>query len=459
MNTQPAGLMSKGFAHLPCSWRRARRATLALFCGFVSGGLFSPGAKAQVAPSPAPTGPATRLDPQAKALFDQSMAAYKALNAYADNIKIESVSGYAFAPFQAEVRYQLPNHASVRLTNEVGTCRFVADGEWQWSQLPGMDKLCWRQRADAQSAIHDVLWQKRPLVKGSENGLGLWMLFQRGRLAWRWENPAIYELRLGKPEIVDGVMADTAVLDIRSPNETSLGYYTFGRKDHLVRRIVIRVPSSQGEKTLYTELHSKVQANPDFSPKTFSFQPPKGAEVVTVEKYPEIAVGDVPYPIIAKDLAAQSVSLEAYRGKVLLLDFWATWCGPCLKEIPGLQALYAQGHAQGLEVLGISLDSDAQQWKQFLNKHAWPWRQMQDADGQVAQHYNVARIPYTVLVGRDGRVRAVNLRGEELAQAVRAALAVEAPVLGNPVEPSAEKRKATAQPTDVAQPIDTLAAR
>jgi peroxiredoxin len=134
-------------------------------------------------------------------------------------------------------------------------------------------------------------------------------------------------------------------------------------------------------------------------------------------------VGAQPFAFSAKALNGQTISPTNYKGKVLLMDFWATWCGPCVASLPELQAAYKKYHAQGLEVVGISLDED---------KSAHVVRQNQQNalaasfDGQgwksaVPGVYSVKAIPFMLIVGRDGKIAAVNPR-DHIDAAVKAAL-------------------------------------
>lgn len=105
------------------------------------------------------------------------------------------------------------------------------------------------------------------------------------------------------------------------------------------------------------------------------------------------------------------------KNKVTLVDFWASWCGPCRAEMPNVVKAYKDFKAKGLEIVGVSLDSDGEAWKQSIKELKMTWPQMSDLKGwqcEGAALYNVRGIPATVLIAQDGTIIAKNLRGEEL---------------------------------------------
>jgi peroxiredoxin len=125
-----------------------------------------------------------------------------------------------------------------------------------------------------------------------------------------------------------------------------------------------------------------------------------------------------------KDTAGVARSVSAFKGKVLLVDFWATWCGPCVRELPNVQRAYEKYHARGFEVLAVSFDREPEKLQAYVEEHKLPWPQILDGeDHPLGAQYGVVAIPTTFLIDREGKLAARNVRGEALDAAIAKALA------------------------------------
>jgi peroxiredoxin len=121
----------------------------------------------------------------------------------------------------------------------------------------------------------------------------------------------------------------------------------------------------------------------------------------------------------------RSVDLARLRGKVVLIDFWATWCGPCVGEVPNVKKTYNQFHSQGFEIVGISLDKDKDQLTQFITEHKMEWPQFFDGQywqNKYARQFGIESIPAMWLIDKKGDLRDLNAR-EDLSGGVQKLLA------------------------------------
>lgn len=117
-----------------------------------------------------------------------------------------------------------------------------------------------------------------------------------------------------------------------------------------------------------------------------------------------------------------SYALSKLRGKYVLVDFWASWCGPCRRENPNVVNMYKKYNNKGFEILGVSLDRDAGAWKKAIEQDGLTWRHISDLKGWQSEHaklYSVNSIPQTLLLDKEGKIIQRNLRGEQLGEKLR----------------------------------------
>jgi thiol-disulfide isomerase/thioredoxin len=156
----------------------------------------------------------------------------------------------------------------------------------------------------------------------------------------------------------------------------------------------------------------------DVNPKLTDFVTSNMAGLADERK---LAVGGEPVAFDVKSIKGERLTPAAYRGKVLLIDFWATWCGPCVAEMPNVKNVYAKYHGKGFEIVGISLDQSRDKLDRYIASQGIAWPQYFDGkwwNNDVAVSYGIKSIPATFLIDKKGKIRYKSLRGKQLEAAV-----------------------------------------
>jgi thiol-disulfide isomerase/thioredoxin len=131
----------------------------------------------------------------------------------------------------------------------------------------------------------------------------------------------------------------------------------------------------------------------------------------------DIVVGGPAYDFVQQDKDGNAIRLSDFKGKTVLLEFWASWCGPCRRENPALVKVYKTYKEKGFEIVGVALDENREEWLSAMAKDLLPWPNVTDFRGdrnEAALIYGIIAIPDNLLIDPNGIVIARNLRGEDL---------------------------------------------
>lgn len=359
----------------------------------------------------APLAPATPAG-DTDALIQKINATYKTMRSYRCSFSVhENEDGPAAGT--GDLLFAKPNKIRMGLKRA---------GEVLWIQSDGVNLY---QKASATTYVKSEVPSKEELLSDPMTGLpvvgltGLGALLNGGDL-----------LKPGTTKRVEGKAGvDRFQGSLSADKRTFRTAWEFDATSHLLTQAEITMRAGKEDFRMVTKF-SGIQPNVPIPTGTFSFKAPPGSRAITEEESNatydlRLKPGTAPFAFTAKDLNGLTRSIAQYKGKVLLLDFWSTWCGPCVEELPNVKAVYSKYHKNGFEVLGISLDEDKKDLTDFLKENKIPWPQVFSGkawEDPIAGKYGVKGIPCTFVIGRDGKIIAADVRGEELEKVVAKAL-------------------------------------
>jgi thiol-disulfide isomerase/thioredoxin len=179
---------------------------------------------------------------------------------------------------------------------------------------------------------------------------------------------------------------------------------------------------------LYKEVDAALTAKYPNSKYLANLKKDIAAFEVQTQKTSKLAEGSTLPDFILTTPEGKPLSISSFKGKVVLVDFWASWCGPCRKENPNVVAIYKKLHAKGFDVYGVSLDDNKEKWLGAIKADGLIWNHASDLkgwDNQVAKQFGIDAIPFTILLDKEGKIIGKGLRGKELESAVESALAMK----------------------------------
>ncbi len=357
-------------------------------------------------------------------LLAKMAAKYKGLTSYSGDGSFAVKSAENSVVFPSKLAFKA-DKAAVTVTTPEGTSTRIFDGKTLFVTKSKEPKSY--QKVAANSPIEGL----QAALSQADIGLLPLLLLDPNVAAKILPSNATSAMIDPKGDTVDGVAVDVVTASMGVGKGTIS--FAIGKDDSLLRRITIAEQKNGVATTTITTTYTNVKINPALDDSQFVFTPAPGQvaqEAPTEPAYfdARLKTGASPLPFSGTDTLGKPVTLAQYKGKVTLVDFWATWCGPCREELPNVVSVYGKYKPKGFDVVGVSLDDKADKPKlmKFMVANKMPWRQVFDGAGwnsKIAKSYGVKAIPFTLLIGKDGKISAVNPRGPELEPAVKAALA------------------------------------
>jgi peroxiredoxin len=232
-----------------------------------------------------------------------------------------------------------------------------------------------------------------------------------------------------KADLAAGKMTESALANDLKQFDVLLDEHKGEKTDDVARILYMKA-------TLYAQVFNNqpkadellTQLKSDFKGTDFvaALEKMEASAAAAKQMQDALAVGTKFPDFNETDVEGKPLSIANYKGKVVMIDFWATWCGPCVGELPNVIATYKKHHAQGFEIIGVSLDDEHDKLTAFTKEKDMAWQQFFDGKGwsnKLAVKYGIQSIPATFLLDGDGKIIGRDLRGEELEAAVAKAVA------------------------------------
>lgn len=351
------------------------------------------------------------IDPAAAALLEESAKAYAALSGLSMHYTAFDRKGDKESSLSGDIAFARPSKALVSIKGDKASTFNLTNGEKLYTQID--DTTVQGVAVDAESSLPRVLARIPSAASMPLPGL----------IAGQSPLSATYMNWQSVKTLPGNGVSMTAM-----PGGPALTFNLYVDPiDKLLRRVEFSMVS-KGQKNSNLTTFTSVKPNPQFEADEFNFKPAPGVkEVADLPVYdPRLVVGASPFALKSKDLRGKTHSWSQYKGKVVLLDFWATWCGPCIGELPNVLKSYKKYGPKGFEIVAVSLDDDKKALTDFVKARGLKYPQLFDGKGWKnvdATSYGVRAVPFTLLIGKDGKIAAVNPRGEALEPAIKKALA------------------------------------
>jgi len=280
----------------------------------------------------------------------------------------------------------------------------VSDGDSTWMYIPDMNRYVVHGQGFEMSRLGTLLPDLMKEYGRMDDGVANVTLLRQEEVALRDGNRQAYVLAVEYEPIETSAGTDskskTFWIDaerfvvLKEITEADLSESPLGRPMTLNETTTLEV----------------VRVEQPLDDALFTFRPPENASLVTADdllKQSRTSQNPESTPAVdftLQDLSGETVNLESLRGKVVLVNFWATWCGPCRMEMPVIEQIYKELAGEGLVVLAVNVAEEPDQVRSFLDKNGYTFPVLLDTDGSVATQYGASGIPTSVVINREGLV-------------------------------------------------------
>ena len=246
-------------------------------------------------------------------------------------------------------------------------------------------------------------------IRGSKDSELIQKLRNKDRLLSDSLNKAYEILRAENPENKDSLGMQLQQIYAKEM-ETYASDFISKNLNSLVSLSATKFINQQAELSLMNELRDSLA-------KTYPDNRYVKDYITLMNELNELPPNSICPEITLKTPDGKTVSLSSLKGKVVLIDFWASWCAPCRRENPNVVELYKKYNGKDFEIFGVSLDDNVAAWKNAIEKDRISWIQVSDLkkwESQVVRDFHIEAIPYSILIDRKGKIIAKGLRNDEL---------------------------------------------
>lgn len=310
-----------------------------------------------------------------------------------------------------------PGNMRIEVSGDSFGMTLVSDGSTTWTYIPSLQEY-----TRSESALFQTGGNERTDVEASSDFVGIGERFTK---SYDTITSGLKKARLLGDETVkleDGTVYEVYNIEVeyetdpgRSNARISPTKYLVDKNSHMILRQDVQISTSaaspNGKMTMLQtlRLHS-FDLTPDFEETMFVYAPPEGATEVDElstsqfreESQNELVGRQAPF-FELESFSGDTVSLESLHGNVVILDFWATWCGPCREAHPHLQKLHEDLQEEGLVVLGINSEDEATV-ESYMTHNDYTFTNLVDLNQEIASRYNITTIPSVYIIDREGRI-------------------------------------------------------